>query len=403
MGGVATRRLLIIVPVALMLAYCSFAISVAAVERYDYPGIALQLMPHDAVANGVMADALGRGQITPARQAEIINLSKRALESSLLSPVAMRLLGFVAERQGNPTLARARLQAAAAISRRDIATQYWMINNAVARQDLTGALDHFDVVMRVSMAGRVRLFPILSDAVADPGFVSPLVRLFRKSPNWMTDFIVTTVQSGKATQTMAAIAQKLAPNGTSSDRIISAALSLRLMSEGRYAMMKRFLDSPIAVAAGSGGSARAAVLEPLNESAGLPPLSWTFGRTPALGAESTKAGISFFADSGHDGIVASRQLLMEPGRYRFQFRAHTTPSDAIGGIVWTMKCSPSSDTSLMTATISPSAGLQGRDLTIPPSCPAPWIYLSIAPTENGPTVTGQIDIARLMPVKRFED
>lgn len=75
------------------------------------------------------------------------------------------------------------------LSRRNLITQLWAIEDAVARDDVAGALRHYDIALRTAPRMAEVLFPVLKSASTDPAIRTGLIRTLSGKPLWAGDFI----------------------------------------------------------------------------------------------------------------------------------------------------------------------------------------------------------------------
>lgn len=386
------RRALVTTPFALALLAGSLAVSIAGVTRYDNPEVALRFMPGDAVANARLADQLLQTGSAADRPA-VLAAADRSLRRSPLSPSALRIEGLLADEAGNHVLAARRIGQAAALTRRDLGTQLWLIEDAVARNDVPGALDHFDIALRTSAAARPILFPVLANAIADPEYRSSFAQLFERRSGWQRDFIVTALQAGQATENIAAILTRLPPASDAAQaRALVEPAVTQAMNERRYALLPPLLASPLARSAGlSGTGAEARRLTGFGDVSGVAPFTWLLASEASFGASTNGNGLDVTADSGNGGVVASRALLLPAGRYVLATTGSVDGDVGSGRIAWTMTCAGVPERPLTELPLAyGSARAVSVGVSIGPDCPAQWLRLSIAPTGSAPVLRGSV-------------
>jgi hypothetical protein len=138
-------------------AWLSFIHAVANVTWQQNPDMALRFVPDHPLALSRKADELFAEKQDPATLAKVEAMAKQSLREGALNPVAIRLLGYVADVRGDREKARELMLLSQKVSRRDFGTQLWLIEDAVARDDKKQALFHYDIALRTTPSS----FPIL--------------------------------------------------------------------------------------------------------------------------------------------------------------------------------------------------------------------------------------------------
>ena len=81
------------------------------------------------------------------------------------------------------------MRAAERLSRRDHATQLWLIEHHLRAGRADQALAHFDIAFRTSASSRGVLFPLLANSLADDQMFGAVVGYLRRDPVWTRPFI----------------------------------------------------------------------------------------------------------------------------------------------------------------------------------------------------------------------
>ncbi len=387
------RKAIGIAAAASMLIAFAAIVSVAGITRYTNPSLTLKVAPWDAVANAVIADRDIQAQPLSVSTASVADHAKAALARSPLSPVGLRVLGFIAEIEGKPALARMRLEASAELSRRDLGTQLWLINAAVARNDVQGALGNFDTAMRTSQPGRVILFPILASALADPEFRRPIADLLSKQPNWAHDFIVVTLQSGEASDAVADILPRIRVGPAKQADDLSQMAVDQLVREQKFTQARRLFSRTY-----DGVPPTTAVFDPgLTGKRGLVPFAWTFATDGALGAEPAARGINYSADRGRSGEAASQVLTLPPGRYVLSV---TGARSGDGSAVWSISCANVPSVKIGRIDLSDRQGpkTKGQAFIVPAAeCAGQTLRLELDANEGGAGISGSVAQVAVAP------
>jgi hypothetical protein len=143
-------KLVAILSITGYLAWLSFIHAVANITWQQNPDMALRFVPDHPLALSRKADELFAEKQDPATLAKVEAMAKQSLRGGALNPVAIRLLGYVADVRGDQKKARELMLLSQKVSRRDFGTQLWLIEDAVARGDKKQALYHYDIAMRTT-------------------------------------------------------------------------------------------------------------------------------------------------------------------------------------------------------------------------------------------------------------
>lgn len=123
-------------------------------------------------------------------------LARRALLHDPLNVVAARTLGLIAALNEHHAAAQRWFTVAQALSRRDLPTQLWLIEDAVGQGQIDAALQHYVYALNTNRSAEPVLFPILVAASGDPAINRPLAALLRRRPLWWGRFLDTLISTG---------------------------------------------------------------------------------------------------------------------------------------------------------------------------------------------------------------
>lgn len=291
--------------------WLSFAVSVAGFARAKNPALAAAYAPFDAVAAGERAYALLESNDSPANRAEAKRMASVALLRDPTAVGAVRTLGFVADMEGNKPTARAAFDYSAMLSRRDAATQLWLIEAAVARNDVTSALKHYDIALRTSALAKAAIEPVLLAATDETDLVVPIAGVMRGAP-WTPDFLTRLIAEGPSPRNTARIVAMLGIPAGEYRRDVYRRLIIRAAESKDW----RLVAQSYRVATGAmPGSGRSPIVDPDFKTPGpFIPLDWQFPSSPEIFTERGQNGLSVVA--GGDGGVARQLMFLPPGRYR---------------------------------------------------------------------------------------
>jgi len=366
------------------LIYAVFAVGVANITESSAPNIALRFQPMHAKALGNAAyAALAENNGDPSSRA--VDLAKRAIARDPTSVAAARTLGLVAASRNEVSAARSLMNYSSALSRRDLTTHLWMIEDYVAQDDLNNALAHYDMALRTSRLAAPILLPILVSATADDRIIKPLESVLAGKPSWGNAFLQELIASGPSIDNVARLAIDLSNRGAPLDIYERLRLTNRLIAE------KRFYEAAMLMGRDRRGPS---VLSPdFQETNGIGPFFWALKSNYDFGAEhGLKAGsnddfvLSVFASHERGGEVARQLLLLGPGQYRLHSRATGIALPGNNLPYWRVACAGKARNSadLLRLELSYSAQSGAVDEFVVPSgdCEAQWLVLMLPAPAN---------------------
>lgn len=392
---ISSRRIAVLAVIALaMLAmlWLVVAVGVAGITRFRAPAVAMALWPGDSRATAVQASLLITQELRPADLARAEALARQSIARDPTFGVAWRVLGFVADaRRQRPAAARL-MKRSEQLSRRDLATELWLIDYEVARNDVAGALRHFDIALRTSATAPQILFPVLREAISDDRLLMPIARVLAQRPEWRDRFLRDAIDSSTSLSGLAGLSLALDRVGAPLAAEQRQQLDNRFVDARAYALVKRVNRLP---------SAGQFVVDPgFERSRDSYRFGWTLpsGDGPFVERLATPTGrgirLNFSDTDGGGGLVAQQVLVLAPGRYRLSYEAGLETANAGSGPVWGINCGDRGGTAAATIPIvAPSAG--GRyssPFTIPATrCSGQLLVLVTRPTGNERGTVGWVD------------
>lgn len=172
--------------------------AIANVYARRAPELALRANPVQPRALTTLIDA--RMAMPDARIALTLadlDAIHEALRRNPLQPGLVRLLGIGAELDRKPEQAAALITLANRISRRDVLTELWMVENAVRRNEIDEALKHYDIALTTSESIRPVLFPVLTNALSEPSIRSAIAPYLAVARPWRQGFLAYATANGK--------------------------------------------------------------------------------------------------------------------------------------------------------------------------------------------------------------
>jgi tetratricopeptide (TPR) repeat protein len=378
-------KLAIIAPLTIWLAWLSFIHAVANVTWQQNPDLALSYVPDHPLALSRKADELFAEKQDPATLAKVEAMAKESLRGGALNPVAIRLLGYVADARGDEKRARELMLLSHRVSRRDFGTQLWLIEDAVARGDKKQALYHYDIAMRTTPSSHELLFSTLVGALSDPEVRRYLAPHVAKNPQWLPAFFGYAISNS---ENPANLADLLVKSGNLPDedvfRNLSNGLLEQLIAKNKLAAYRQYY---LSLHGTRETTLRTAAMTSATVNLPYPAAGWRLVDHPAIGGQFSPSGtngrfvLSGFAGSGERGELMRKILNLKPGDYRFAARyrvAETAPDANVG---WSLLCLPSANPTPRWTVDSPVRAGPGQsvlDFTIGSDCPFQILQLNVA-------------------------
>jgi hypothetical protein len=334
-GTLGVRRIAIVLG-AIIVAYFTTAWSLSIAAGRVNPNLALRLAPFNAEAKAKQAELL----IGPEIEREAVErgklLATEALTRSPASTRAIRVLAVSALLGGDEARADQLMQSALALSRRDLASNLYMIERAVAANRPGRALHFFDIALRTSPASNDQLMPVLANAIADDALFQYFDKLAARNPPWFSGFVASATYFAPPVRNVTRLAVRHPALTAGKDAQIPGLLLDRLVRDKDFAFANRYYRS-----LGRPGS-RAGTLvrdEKITSSSYVGPFEWAFVVQEAFGGEvASQGGLRFYASDGGSGGVASQLLLLDPGRYSLASHLEAGFSPREGMAEWRVEC-----------------------------------------------------------------
>lgn len=400
------KRLLPILLFAAVAIWLTFAVSAAALFRSARPDAALKLVPFDARAQARAAEQLvSRPSADRRRLAAAEALAIASLRRDPTVVTAWRTLALIAVFRGQPDRAGRLFHLTERMSRRDLPTQLWLIEENVNRNDVAGALRHYDVALRTSLSSHELLFPIILRALNDPNLVAPMARLVSTNPPWKEQFFGALIQQPPSGNNLARLLEMIAARGQLSSRDLLSSIVIYLGDRREYSAAWRVYRVLKNLPRAEPGTLRNGGFEGPNR---VPPFDWRLESGTELGAETrpvpapgADTGLYAYAASGTSGVVASQLLLLRPGGYTLAALGGVTAASRPERVTWKIACASTPTAFIATQSAIPSGsagGPIGMRFRIPAGgCEAQWLQLEISGGGAEGTAEAWVDSVRISP------
>ena len=347
------------------------------------PEAASSLGIADADALSTVAEAREADASRPGHDAEAISDAQAALKAAPLDERALRVLALETEKAGGSTRARILMVIADRWSRRDTATQLWLLQQAMLEGDWPNAGVHADALLRRHWQLDKIVFPALASALRDPAAVGPIVDRLSEVPDWRRSFLDALAwhapDPAVPVRLFLALVRTLTPPG---DEEVTNLVN-RMISQGDYvgahALWIGMLPRKAVPAPSSllyNGDFR-----PLPGGA---PFNWRLVQSEGVTAERTSAGdgapaLHVLTPAAKDAPAAEELLNLAPGDYRLSGLARIEPGQSGGVFDWVVACIGQTNAPLAHAGLradAPGWRPFSVEFTVPDhGCGAQWLQL----------------------------
>ena len=384
-----------------VLGYQSVAFSVAQVAAKSRPAIADNIFFYDGRLSAAHAAALMTPTVTPAGRAQAEALSRAALRRDPTAVLAAGTLGFITLARGDAAGARRLLAYAQMLSRRNVQTQLWSIEDAVARNDIAGALRWYDIALRTKPQLSDTLYPVLAQAARDPSIRTALVRTLAGKPLWADSYVSYAAQQKSDPQSTAALFVALRARGIAIPSSAQASVVNVLLDAGNIDQAWRYYT--VIRPGADRRRARDPRFTAMLETSSAFDWATLAENGVAASIQRTRGGgaFEFSAPASVGGPVLQQVQLLPPGIYRLAGHSDGIAQDARALPYWMLTCR--SDGRELGRVSVPnsvqSGGMFAGSLTVPAGCPVQMLTLFAQASDAVSGISGQIDRLTLRPVR----
>lgn len=387
--GGAVRRIVPLAVACLALAGLVVTVNVSAMLTARAPDAAASLFFANAGARARLAQQALVAEQTPAAAKRAIALAQDAVARDPIMPIALSTAGLGFELAGQGERARSVMLQADRLSRRVLTVQLWLIEDAVRRGDVPGALHRYDVALRTNRRASAILFPILNNVTAEEQMLRPMARLLSRDPAWRSEFTAQLVNEGPL-RGVTGLALALAAQGSPLSQDYASLLMLRLSKERDYRDLLAVFRASFPEEARNDGLLR----DPDFSRPGTArPFGWQFVDGSDLGVARSaggRAGAELYADSGASGEAARQLVLLSPGTYRLTARYADAEVPQGGEPRWQVVCGTDAAPKLGELPLTALSGerVVGTTFAVPAAgCPAQWVFLTVPPATSEQAVS----------------
>jgi hypothetical protein len=241
----------------------------------------------------------------------------KGLRRDPLSRAAIRVLGLDQALGHDDAAARILLELSDRISRRDAATQIWLIDDRAHHNDLAGTLSHYDAALSTSPSSSALLYPALTKALAYPQIDKELAPLIHQRRSWVDGFVIYATGNVTKAADLGRVLQAAAPLPPSEERgVILSQVLQRFAAQGDIAGGREFA---VRLMGADGAALDSFTISNKTIAADLSPLTWTVpGSGTILTELSPKGRVEVLAPADAAGPVLIRAFVPRPGHYTLE-------------------------------------------------------------------------------------
>lgn len=384
-----------------VLGYAGVTFSVAQAVARTNPELAHRLAPYSGRAAARLAASLSGIDATDATDADrrrAGRLARFAVRRDPTAVAAISTLGLDAQVRGDVAGARRLFAFAEKLSRRDLLTQLWLIEDSVARSDIEGSVRHYDIALRTSPQMAQVLFPVLTSASGEPAIRAALVRTLAGKPAWGESFVnyaATTTSDPRAIVQFLLGLQRAGvavPDRARNEAINALAAGDRFDEAwAYYAAVRRHVDrlrsrDPRFLA----GFGTPSVLDwvPVSDD-----------RVNSSIQRGDRGGVlDFSAPAGIGGPVIRQMQMLTPGVYRITGHSAGIDQTENARPYWALRCQDGRELGrvIVPGSNQENGVFEGR-FSVPAGCPVQTLMLVAQASDAVRGLSGQIDRVQLSP------
>ncbi|UXI66397.1 tetratricopeptide repeat protein [Tahibacter amnicola] len=339
--GRAVLRVAVVAIIAGLIGWRSLQMGMGAAFEHADPALALSWQPDNARAQLRLAERAA-GAATP----DLPQAEQRARALLLQRPAdgrVYRVLGEVAHRRGETAVAQTQLERAIRLLPADIPARIWLADAALLRGQWRSALEHVDVILRLTPVRAKKLFPALRVWLTQPGAPAAFVDVLAGNPPWRTAFLLACAQGDSSViastvEVVKGLRKSVFP--PTSDEL--SALVERLIRdqavEPAYILWRQSLPAPMA----PGNAIHNGDFERAPTNTGF---DWRIqslaGASATVTDKRDRAGHALRVHFSNQRVAfthVSQILLLPPGRFAVMGQVRLDALQSERGLEWVLDC-----------------------------------------------------------------
>lgn len=357
------------------------------------PELAFSLSPANARASSAVFDRqLMKGSVEAREFPKWRGIARAGLNATPLNASALRIMAFT-----SPEGARQRelMLLSEKVSRRDLLTQLWLIEDSVQRNDLAGAISHYDRALSTSPASRENLFKILAEALELPEIRQELAPYIKGDRPWAYDFLGYAVDNAPSPAMAADLLLRSGGSRTvPKQRPVETMMLERLIAAGQGKVARQY--------AGTMTTKGKDVFDnfpigPDTLDPELRPFTWSLSADARVATSIEPGGrLGITVPPSVRGQAANRVMVLRPGKWALAQTVEFPSLSPMAAATWIVSCSRAdkSVTTVLTQRleVQPGRHTYRSEFVVPSDCLAVKFELYAqgedSQVEAGVTVSG---------------
>lgn len=313
---------------------------------------------------------------------EVRRVSQAVLRAGPLNTAALRQLALVEALDAgvdDPAASTRLIRLAGRVSRRDLANELLLIEDAVARERVPEALAHYDHALAVHPGAGTRLFPVLSAAIEEPSIRTVLGGYVNRA--WYRTFLRNALSQGASPEAVTDLVLDM--RGKVEAEIYNGLIGTILhqaLARGSYETARRLAGSLPKIVPETIDSIEftVATSDPRLGSLGWN-LAQTEGVTTRLAGEN---GLVVEIAPDHTERAAERMTLLKPGTYQVMQQVTYPADSAHAALSWQVTCVRPEGEQVIWQDDGGGTAREEDELVIPAKCEAQRWRLSVTAAEG---------------------
>ncbi len=387
-------------PAAVALAFSGLAIAqgfASAVGTSSLNQTAAALAPWHAKTKARAAELALVDSIENGRMQIATSLARNALKREPTNAIALRTLGLASQADGKMQQGARQLVLADKLTRRDLPAQFYAIEAAVARNDVAGAIRHYDIAMRVNRESWPILMPVLVAATSNAEVIAPLAAKLAEKPQWADPFLAELVAKGTSAPNALLLAKKLGALSQPVGADVMSGIVSNLVTQKSWALVN---ERALAVRTRSGAGAALVTDGDFAHAGRLPPIDWmitTDGIAAVQPGPDKRHGavLAYALTPGLEAELARQIVTLTPGAYVITGKIGALDGAKGAQAYFRIDCADGGGQRVVDRAGTASTGQQvWATFSIPSNCGGQWLQIR-AKSPDTDSSAGWIDDVRI--------
>ncbi len=381
--------------VAIAVAAMASTDSLATIWRTTDPEATLSLRADDPFALTFIADRYAaQHPLKPSDATMLTDHAQRALRSAPLNAAALRQLAEASALSGDMRRTNALLSLSHKISRRELGTLIWLVQTHLDQGNFPRMMVYADEALTTDPVAAEMLFSALTVGMTDSALRQDLAGFLRRDRPWMPQLLHYALNDREADHEAVArliLAGGGLPHSQAYAKVDRGVLDA-LAKAGNFALARTYIDQ-LAPPAGLVSDMR---ITPRTSSFDLGPFAWSFTDTGDFGARPIgDASVMIRIEPDRRGTLASRLLMLPPGRYSAEGPSGAAGDQPTSKAYWELTCFTGHSYSIIWTQDGSKPAGRTAEFDIAPGCEAQQLDLVAVGGDDIDTALFNIELPRL--------